>query len=877
MVELLIKYKCIIYFFISYASNSNSNIPKILFFFSEYLTIYINFVCKKAKSKREELEKCIKVLKRKSTIHYQDKEKLRNTVLKNADVVFCTLNGSGCLDLHFLAKQKGHFKCVIVDEACQCTEPDTLIPLRFKSSKLVLVGDPLQLPATVVSKKATQLGFHRSLFERIYMYYRSQGTEANHVYMLNTQYRMHPEICRFPSQHFYNNRLETHRSDQEKPFPFKPYLVFDVINGREECNEKDISNRAECDMVKELILSVVHLEKIRIGIVTPYRKQKELLMDCVERLNIGTNQGIKEKIMISTVDGFQGQEKDIIILSCVRAKGRGNNIGFVANRNRMNVALTRAKLALYVVGHLETLKTNPDWCALINDANDRKLIFKVRDRDYRQAANYCEKENRTSKRGSASSDQSHDSYHHSHDSDHRSHDSDQGTRGRHRIKANHSGQNRSNNKSVTLSDRLGELEDGEIRSQSNSPQLNEDSEPSTSSQHLERTKQAIMAKYPGGPLIRHMDGLPYEQWDARKTKSNQPKNSSNGHKQLKRKRSREEDLGNKSKGEERDSNKMKEHRGITAHTSFDSSVNRQQVHLGHKRHKSNNITTFKRRRHRSDSITIKPVEKRKRHRSGELHTSTCKMHGDQGQQNSTASAVRASTPKLQPLLKGRRIAHTARSELPKSGQTSSNSDGQSKSSTLQLGNDEVRKTAVGYLKDRNDVRSTLREGSKSKTEMKTTVQRNLASKSRNKTGTQGNSSLACSLAYSSNSSSVFSLESNSLHHGQDSNAPQITADSAAGSTQANRTTHGTELSTHGTEPSTYGTKPSACGTEPSTHGTEPSAYSAEPSAHTIDNLYSPFSMEGSFPESNDNNDYVVCTDEKQENYEFENLYSPMSP
>jgi senataxin len=132
-------------------------------------------------------------------------EKIRNDfradILRNADVVGCTLSASGRSQFaELIAKQQLLFPTVIIDEAGQTTEPSTLLPLRFGCRKLVLVGDPRQLPPTVLSRRAEQAGLNRSLFERL--------ERGNHeVVMLSIQYRMHPEIRLFPSKHFYNNLL----------------------------------------------------------------------------------------------------------------------------------------------------------------------------------------------------------------------------------------------------------------------------------------------------------------------------------------------------------------------------------------------------------------------------------------------------------------------------------------------------------------------------------------------------------------------------------------------------------------------------------------------------------------------------------------------
>ncbi|XP_033101915.1 helicase sen1-like isoform X2 [Anneissia japonica] len=346
---------------------------------------------KQAEEEREHLHKQLKDLKKKEDeIHVSVSSKSRQeSVLQHADVVFCTLNASGFnhLDLLYTNKQP-NFKYVIVDEACQCTEVDTLIPLKFKGLKLLLVGDPHQLQATVVSEKAKELGFQQSMFERMYKYFKTLNLPVNPVHLLRTQYRMHPEICSFPSKYFYNNELETYLPVETiyNSFPFKPYLVFDIIEDGGQTVDKDITNEAESEMVLALVSLLVTFDKLSIGIITPCKQQNILLEDKFKRFGVN----IGEKIEVSTVDGFQGQGKDVIILSCVGA--RGSSIGFVADCNRMNVALTRAKMALYIVGHFKTLQMNEDWRKLLVDAKKRKRIHVVHTGQYEAAAELCRKD-----------------------------------------------------------------------------------------------------------------------------------------------------------------------------------------------------------------------------------------------------------------------------------------------------------------------------------------------------------------------------------------------------------------------------------------------------------------------------------------------------
>lgn len=191
--------------------------------------------------------------------------------------------------------------------------------------------------------------------------------------MLEEQYRMHPEIASFPSRHFYSSRLKCHRSLETRPFSLKEhYRVFDVIRGQEVHLERGaLCNPTEVRLVVELCtLLTKMLYSGSIGIITPYKKQK---MDIQQKLSKDFS-----NIEVNTVDGFQGREKDVVILSCVRAKNNRASIGFVGDRQRMNVALTRARHALFILGDMQTLKSGSnDWMELLEDAKKRECIFAV--------------------------------------------------------------------------------------------------------------------------------------------------------------------------------------------------------------------------------------------------------------------------------------------------------------------------------------------------------------------------------------------------------------------------------------------------------------------------------------------------------------------
>lgn len=333
------------------------------------------------------------------------RQKLRKAILKEAEIVVTTLSGCGG-DLYgvcaasvsgqrFSSSSEGVlFDAVVIDEAAQALEPASLIPLQLlksKGTRCVMVGDPKQLPATVLSNVASKFSFQCSMFERL----QRAGYPVN---MLTQQYRMHPEICRFPSSHFYDGKLVDGDQLSSKFTPFHgtkalgPYVLFDVVDGKELHDKKSgtlsLYNECEADAAVEVLRFFKRRfpsEFVggRIGIITPYRCQLSLLRS---RFSSAFGSSITADMEFNTVDGFQGREVDIVILSTVRAfeacsnatQVNSSRIGFVADVRRMNVALTRAKLSLWIMGNTRTLRTNQNWADLVKDAKEREVVMSLK-------------------------------------------------------------------------------------------------------------------------------------------------------------------------------------------------------------------------------------------------------------------------------------------------------------------------------------------------------------------------------------------------------------------------------------------------------------------------------------------------------------------
>ncbi|KNC75769.1 hypothetical protein SARC_11712 [Sphaeroforma arctica JP610] len=310
------------------------------------------------------------------------REQERKNILEGAEIIATTLNGSGNqayvragIDIGF----------TVIDEAAQSTELDVLIALQHNGRKCVMVGDPNQLPATVQSQVSKDLGYDRSMFRRMQLYFMQQPDNIKSpVELLTVQYRMHPEIAAFPSKHFYNGQLRDHHTTFNMPetpvyqHVFGPYM-FANVKGMEERSHGSYINQQEAVEALALFIWVCLSCKAtgfsgRVGIVTPYSAQKKLIRQ--KFCSFFSGDSILSHVEIDSVDSYQGREKDIIILSCVRASHSGN-IGFLNDVRRLNVALTRAKHCMWVLGNAELLSRDKDsyvFKELADDARERNIM-----------------------------------------------------------------------------------------------------------------------------------------------------------------------------------------------------------------------------------------------------------------------------------------------------------------------------------------------------------------------------------------------------------------------------------------------------------------------------------------------------------------------
>lgn len=296
---------------------------------------------------REEREQRKAILKEARNLRGQADDHLyflqQNVLVKN-QVVTCT----PVVSMHReIGKEK--FDTLIFDEAGQTLEPMCWIPMQ-KVKKVILAGDHLQLPPTVKSDDAAKKGLAISLLEKL------MPLESISE-MLAIQYRMNAKIMQFPSQWFYENKLEAHSSVKDHQLDDAIVQFIDTAGtGYEEelvGAPYGIQNKQEADLVLTVLRSIVgEHATASVGIISPYKLQIQYLREQLIEQQLGS-----KNIQVQTVDGFQGQEKDIIIISLVRSNGK-QEIGFLKDLRRMNVAITRARKKLIVIGDSSTLSAS---------------------------------------------------------------------------------------------------------------------------------------------------------------------------------------------------------------------------------------------------------------------------------------------------------------------------------------------------------------------------------------------------------------------------------------------------------------------------------------------------------------------------------------
>ncbi|WP_258101745.1 AAA domain-containing protein [Marinoscillum pacificum] len=288
--------------------------------------------------------------------------------LNKAQVIACTLVGTNSNYI------KGRtFKTLFIDEASQALEPAAWIPI-MKSERIIMAGDHWQLPPTVKSLEAAKEGLSQTIFRRVIEQWSADV-------MLEVQYRMHDDIMQFSNEHFYEGKLRSGDIILQRRALFDQAVRFIDTAGcgfDEKLNQETLSTynveeaRFVLSRLQEIVEDVMSREDRipTIGIIAPYKAQAEILRKYLE--DFGLDQEVLKRITINSVDSFQGQERDIMLISLVRSNPNAE-IGFLADERRMNVAMTRARHLLVMVGDSATLSSNSFFDQLIQNFQSRNL------------------------------------------------------------------------------------------------------------------------------------------------------------------------------------------------------------------------------------------------------------------------------------------------------------------------------------------------------------------------------------------------------------------------------------------------------------------------------------------------------------------------
>ena len=284
--------------------------------------------------------------------------RIRSSLFGEARVIASTLTGAAN---RVLEGEK--YSTLFIDEAAQALEAACWIAIR-KAGRVILAGDHCQLPPTVKSIMALKGGLGKTLMERIV------ENKPETVTLLKMQYRMNEQIMKFSSEWFYNNMVESaptvsHRGILDYDIPMI-WIDTAECDGKEEFVGENFGriNRAEAEMTLQTLQQYLEKigkqrileESIDVGIISPYRAQVQLLRKELRKREFF--RPYRHLLTVNTVDGFQGQERDIILISLVRSND-GGDIGFLRDLRRMNVAITRARMKLIILGSSETMTSHP--------------------------------------------------------------------------------------------------------------------------------------------------------------------------------------------------------------------------------------------------------------------------------------------------------------------------------------------------------------------------------------------------------------------------------------------------------------------------------------------------------------------------------------
>ncbi|KAF3341615.1 helicase MAGATAMA 3 [Carex littledalei] len=305
-----------------------------------------------------------------------DERSIRDYCIEEAKLLFCTV--ASAYELH--NRIMNPIEMLVIDEAAQLKECESLIPLLVVDIRhAFLIGDENQLAATVKSQISKNAAFGRSLFERLSLI-------GHRKHLLNVQYRMHPRIHEFPNRKFYSARIsdgpnvrhESYSRSYLKEPMYGAYSFIDIVNDKETSDQlgQSCRNLVEVAAVHHIIKRLVEASEtsgkhVNVGVISPYAEQVKAIQGRLERY-------LKHEFLtvkVRSIDGFQGGEADVILMSTVRSN-RDGNIGFLSDKRRINVALTRAKHCLWILGNGSTLqKSKSVWKDLVLDAKNRGCFY----------------------------------------------------------------------------------------------------------------------------------------------------------------------------------------------------------------------------------------------------------------------------------------------------------------------------------------------------------------------------------------------------------------------------------------------------------------------------------------------------------------------
>lgn len=272
-------------------------------------------------------------------------EDIWRELLASANLIFCTLASSGA---SIVKKSIRAVNDLIVDEAAAATEPEIYIPFQYRPERLLAVGDPKQLPATVLSRVAEEHGMSRSLHERLMF-------DCGHKFtMLDVQYRMRPDLSQFPSMAFYKSELKNGPNVTRAEYcgavsllKDRPYSFLQISGSERQTHSGSFENPAEAEAIANLVMDLQRLSRNvpgnwsspdRIRIITFYQAQVSLIKHMLHQRNCS-------QVLVATVDSSQGCEADIVMVSFVRSTSRNHRatVGFLSDDRRLNVAITRGE------------------------------------------------------------------------------------------------------------------------------------------------------------------------------------------------------------------------------------------------------------------------------------------------------------------------------------------------------------------------------------------------------------------------------------------------------------------------------------------------------------------------------------------------------